>query len=77
MPFLLGFAAGQATGPGAARQLVVVLSGEMEVETSDGEKRRFGRGDMLLADDTSGSGHITRALTEVINLFVPVANIPV
>lgn len=59
------------------RQLVVVLSGEQEVETSDGEKRRFRPGDVVLADDTTGSGHITRALTEVTILFVPVADIPV
>ena len=58
------------------RQLVVMLSGEVEVETSDGDKRRFRPGDIVLADDTTGSGHITRFLAEVTALFVPVADIP-
>jgi hypothetical protein len=58
------------------RQLVVVLSGEVEVETGDGNTRRFRPGEMMLADDTTGSGHITRFLTDVTVLFVPVASIP-
>jgi hypothetical protein len=36
------------------------LSGETEIEIGDGTKRRFGPGDILLADDTSGQGHISR-----------------
>ena len=58
------------------RQLIVVLSGEVEVETSDGDKRRFRPGDVMLADDTTGSGHITHCLINVTVLFVPVASIP-
>jgi uncharacterized cupin superfamily protein len=37
-----------------------MLSGEMEVEIGDGSKRRFKAGDVLLAEDTTGQGHITR-----------------
>jgi hypothetical protein len=58
------------------RQLVVILSGESEIETSDGNTRRFRQGDVLLADDTTGEGHITRFLTDVTALFIPVASIP-
>ena len=43
-------------------QWVVVLAGELEVEVSDGMARRFRPGDLLLAADTSGRGHITRVM---------------
>ncbi len=42
------------------RQFLVNLSGEAEIETGDGTKKRFGPGSILLADDTTGQGHITR-----------------
>ena len=42
------------------RQYVINLSGETEIEIGDGTKRRFGPGDILLAEDTSGQGHMSR-----------------
>ena len=45
------------------RQFIVLLTGESEVETSTGEKRRFGPGAMMLLEDTYGKGHITRGLS--------------
>jgi hypothetical protein len=42
------------------RQLVVWLTGGVEFETSDSEKRRCERGAVVLAEDTFGKGHITR-----------------
>lgn len=44
------------------RQFVIILDGESEIEIGDGTKRRFVGGDILLAEDTKGRGHITRAL---------------
>jgi len=44
------------------RQFVVTLEGVSEIECGDGAKRRFGPGDILLADDTTGQGHITREI---------------
>jgi hypothetical protein len=44
------------------RQFVVTMVGLAEVECGDGSKRRFGPGDVLLADDTWGHGHITREI---------------
>ena len=44
------------------RQLIVPLEGAVEIETGDGGKRRFGPGDLLLAEDTTGRGHISRAV---------------
>ncbi len=43
-----------------ARQFIVLLDGEIEIETSLGEKRRFGGGDILLVEDVTGKGHRTR-----------------
>lgn len=42
------------------RQLVVCLSGKLEVECGDGTKRIFGPGDVMLADDATGEGHRSR-----------------
>lgn len=44
------------------RQLVVHLAGQTEIEASGGETRRFNRGTVLLAEDTTGAGHITRGV---------------
>ncbi len=39
------------------------LAGEVEVEVSDGEKRRFVAGSIVRVEDTHGRGHITRAVS--------------
>ena len=44
------------------RQYVVTLSGESEVELGDGTKIRLYPGHILLAEDVTGQGHISRAL---------------
>jgi hypothetical protein len=44
------------------RQFVITISGVAELECGDGSRRRFGRGDILLVDDTTGQGHITREI---------------
>jgi hypothetical protein len=44
------------------RQYIILLDGEIEIETSLGEKRIFKGGDVLLAEDTEGKGHKTRNL---------------
>lgn len=43
-----------------ARQYVVLLDGAIELEVSDGEKRVFSGGDILLVEDVTGKGHRTR-----------------
>ena len=45
-----------------SRQLVVVLCGRLEVETTDAQVRRWGPGDMFMADDPKGTGHRTRVV---------------
>ena len=42
------------------RQLVVNLTGSVEIEVGDGTKRVLGPGSILLAEDTAGQGHISR-----------------
>lgn len=44
------------------RQYVVNLEGEVEIEVGDGTKRILRSGDILLAEDTTGEGHISRAV---------------
>src|SRR5437660_5148375 len=44
------------------RQLLIVLSGTLEVETSDGKKHRCRSGEVFLADDVGSRGHRTRTI---------------
>jgi hypothetical protein len=46
------------------RQYSITLSGAAEVEVGDGTVRRLGPGDVLLAEDLTGQGHITRVVGE-------------
>lgn len=55
------------------RQYIVLLDGEIEITVSTGETRRFGGGDVLLVEDTTGKGHRTRhvARQRRRSLFLP------
>jgi len=44
------------------RQYVITLAGVLEFTTRDGAVFRIGPGDVLLAEDTTGSGHSWRPL---------------
>ena len=44
------------------RQYLIVVSGSMEVSVADGSARRFQPGDVLIAEDMTGQGHITKAI---------------
>jgi hypothetical protein len=46
--------------PAPQRQYIVLLDGEIEIETSLGERRSFRQGEILLMEDTTGKGHKTR-----------------
>ena len=50
--------------------VVIVLSGQGEVVTSDCEARRFRAGELLLCNDLAGKGHVTRAITDLTLAFV-------
>lgn len=47
------------------RQYIILLDGEIEIETSLGDKRVFGAGEILLVEDTEGKGHKTRNLQPI------------
>jgi hypothetical protein len=48
--------------PASRRQLLIVLSGTLEVETSDEKKHRCSSGEVFLADDAGSRGHRTRTI---------------
>jgi hypothetical protein len=50
----------QPRHPAPRRQVAVILQGKLECEVSDGAKRRFDAGSVVLLEDTQGEGHITR-----------------
>jgi hypothetical protein len=59
--------------PAPREQWVVMLRGAIEVEVSDGSRRRFRPGDLVLVTDTTGRGHTTTAIGDppFEALFVP------
>jgi len=46
--------------PAPRRQFIVVLTGALEITTSDGTVRAFPPGSLILADDRGSKGHRTR-----------------
>jgi len=50
----------QPRHPAPRRQLAVILAGVLEVECGEGEVRRFGPSAVVLLEDTTGPGHVTR-----------------
>ena len=58
----------------ARRQFSISMSGEIEVEVSDGKKHAIHAGDIVFLEDLQGKGHITRILSPVTNIFIRVAD---
>jgi hypothetical protein len=58
--------------PAPRRQFIVNLSGAVEITASDGEARIFGPGSIMLVEDLTGKGHISKAVgnEERLSLFV-------
>jgi hypothetical protein len=48
--------------PSPRRQFFFQFSGELAVQVSDGETRHFGPGSVVLVEDVTGRGHITRVV---------------
>jgi quercetin dioxygenase-like cupin family protein len=61
--------------PASKRQYVIVVSGRGEVDLAGGNKVRLEPGRVLLAEDTTGKGHITRVGPDedLVMLLVPLA----
>ena len=60
--------------PAPRKQFVMVLTGVMEVEAGDGQKRTFTPGSVLVVTDVDGEGHRTNVLgdQEVLAVWVPI-----
>lgn len=67
--------------PAPQRVLAIYLAGEGEMEASDGEVRELKPGTVLLAEDTTGRGHISRVTGPdemlVVILVLPDGEAPV
>ena len=44
------------------KQAIIILNGEVDLAVSDGIKRRFGPGHVLILEDTTGKGHTTHSV---------------
>lgn len=56
------------------KQYIILLDGEIEIETSLGDKKTFKGGDILLMEDVEGKGHKTKNLitTKRKSVFIPI-----
>ncbi len=56
------------------RQYIVILEGGLDIEVGDGTRRSFVAGDIVLAEDVDGQGHISRSIdgTPRKSLFITV-----
>jgi hypothetical protein len=56
--------AGSEPHPAPARLLWAILSGEWQVTVDEGVTRSFAAGELVLFEDTTGSGHSSRLLAD-------------
>ncbi|HUP15571.1 MAG TPA: cupin domain-containing protein [Acidimicrobiia bacterium] len=61
--------------PAPGRELVVYLTGQGTIEASDGESRPLEPRTILLAEDTTGRGHVTK-VTGTNEMFVVIVTLP-
>jgi len=62
--------------PASRKQYVITLSGEGEIELTTGQKIVARAGDVLLMEDVTGKGHISRGrgTEDRVTLFVPIVD---
>jgi len=60
--------------PAPRRQYIINLEGAVQITASDGESRVIGAGEVLLVEDTSGRGHLSKAVAGQMrrSIFVPI-----
>jgi len=60
--------------PAPRRQYIIILEGAVELEVGDGTRRQFGPGDVFLAEDLTGRGHLSRAVDNQPrrSVFIPI-----
>ena len=56
------------------RQYIINLDAGVQITASDGESRKIGAGEVILVEDTTGKGHLSKALDNKIRncIFVPI-----
>ena len=54
------------------RQYLITLSGSVDISIGDGTVKTVGPGDVLLAEDLTGQGHITVPTDNWTRAFVPI-----
>ena len=59
--------------PAPRRQYVVTLQGQAEIVMGDGTALRFGPGDVVLAEDVTGEGHITRVVGDAARVSIQIS----
>ena len=52
------------------RRLATWLSGHTEIGLGDGSTHRFGPGDLVIFEDTTGQGHTTRVSPDTTTVFI-------
>jgi hypothetical protein len=59
--------------PAPRRQYIINLDAGVQITASDGESRKIGAGEVILVEDTTGKGHLSKALDNKIRncIFVP------
>ena len=60
--------------PAPRRQYIINLDGGVQITASDGESRIIGAGEVLLVEDTSGKGHLSKSVGGKLrrSIFVPI-----
>ena len=60
--------------PAPRRQYIINLDAGVEITASDGQARKIGAGEVVLVEDTTGKGHLSKALDGKIRncIFVPI-----
>jgi hypothetical protein len=60
--------------PAPRRQYIVNLDAGVQITASDGEVRVIGAGEVLLVEDTSGKGHLSKAVAATVrhSIFIPI-----
>jgi hypothetical protein len=60
--------------PAPRRQYIINLDAGVQITASDGESRVIGAGEVILVEDTTGKGHLSKAVEGKVRhcIFVPI-----
>ncbi len=60
--------------PAPRRQYIINLDGGVQITASDGEARIIGAGEVVLVEDTTGKGHLSKSVGGQMrhSIFIPI-----